>query len=217
MKQSKILVTGGCGYIGSHAAVEALNLGHSVTVLDNLCNSSLRSLERVSEITGKPVDFIEADVRDESALRSIFDTTRFDAVMHFAGLKAVGESVREPLAYFDNNVNGSLTLLRCMQEVGLRCFIFSSSATVYGSSDVLPITESCPVGMPANPYGRSKLMVEDILRDLAFSDESWSIAILRYFNPVGAHPSGLIGEDPQGIPNNLLPFISQVADRKSVV
>jgi len=209
--QGRLLITGGCGYIGSHAVVEALNYGYEITVLDNLVNSSRIVLDRISSISEKPVTFIQEDVRNDNALRTLFKESKFDAVMHFAGLKAVGESVDKPLEYYDNNVNGSLVLLRAMREAGITNFIFSSSATVYGNPDSVPIRETAAVGAVTNPYGRSKLMVEDILRDLAASDPAWSIAILRYFNPIGAHPSGLIGEDPRGIPNNLLPFVTQVA------
>jgi UDP-glucose 4-epimerase len=209
--KGRLLITGGCGYIGSHAVVEAINFGYEITVLDNLVNSSQIVLDRISSITGKKISFINADVRDGSALQSLFQKSKYDAVMHFAGIKAVGESVEKPLDYYDNNVSGSLTLLRAMREAGITKFIFSSSATVYGSPEAGSVPESAPLGSVTNPYGRSKLMVEDILRDLAASDPAWSIAILRYFNPIGAHPSGLIGEDPRGIPNNLLPFVTQVA------
>ena len=207
----KLLVTGGAGYIGSHTVVELLNAGHDVIVLDNLCNSSVVSLARIEKITGKSPIFVEGDVRDAALLRSVFGTHSVDGVVHFAGLKAVGESVKEPLRYYDNNVNGTLSLLNEMAQAGIKRIVFSSSATVYGEPSNMPIAETCPVGNPTNPYGSSKLMVERILQDLAKSDPAWSLAILRYFNPIGAHESGLIGEDPHGIPNNLLPFITQVA------
>jgi len=206
-----ILVTGGAGYIGSHTLVELSSAGTEVVVLDNLCNSSAVALKRVEAITGKPVTFLQGDVRDATFLRKLFTDHSITAVVHFAGLKAVGESVAQPLKYYDNNVSGSQVLLTAMEEAGVFNFVFSSSATVYGDPAEMPISENCPVGRPTNPYGRSKLMVEDMLRDLAISDPRWRVAILRYFNPVGAHASGTIGEDPHGIPNNLLPFITQVA------
>ena len=205
-----ILVTGAAGYIGSHTCVELLNAGYAVVALDNLCNSSAESLKRVERITGKAVSFVNADVRDRQALDAILKTHRVDAVIHFAGLKAVGESVELPLAYFDNNVSGTVTLLQALGDAGVKHFLFSSSATVYGDPESVPIVESARLSV-TNPYGRSKLMVEQILQDLAKSDSSWAISSLRYFNPVGAHESGLIGEDPRGIPNNLMPFIAQVA------
>lgn len=207
----KLLVTGGAGYIGSHTVVELLDAGHDVIVLDNLCNSSAASLARIEKITGKSLTFVEGDVRDAALLRSVFGTYALDGVVHFAGLKAVGESVKQPLRYYDNNVNGTLSLLQEMEQAGVRRIVFSSSATVYGEPSNMPIAETCPVGSPTNPYGSSKLMVERMLQDLAKSDPAWSLAILRYFNPIGAHESGMIGEDPHGIPNNLLPFITQVA------
>ncbi len=207
----KLLVTGGAGFIGSHTVVELLNAGHDVIVLDNLSNSSVASLARIERITGKTLNFVEGDVRDAALLRSVFGTYSLDGVVHFAGLKAVGESVKQPLRYYDNNVNGTLSLLQEMAQAGVRRIVFSSSATVYGEPATMPIAETCPVGNPTNPYGSSKLMVERVLQDLAQSDPQWSIAILRYFNPIGAHASGMIGEDPHGIPNNLLPFITQVA------
>lgn len=206
-----LLVTGGAGYIGSHTVVELLESGHEVVVLDNLSNSSRESLRRVAEITGRAPRLIEGDVRDAGLLDRVFAEQPIEAVIHFAGLKAVGESVRRPLDYYDNNVGGSIALCRAMARAGVYRLAFSSSATVYGDPADMPIPESCPVGVPTNPYGQSKLMVEGILRDLASSDPRWSIALLRYFNPVGAHPSGRIGEDPNGIPNNLLPYIAQVA------
>ncbi|HZJ91569.1 MAG TPA: UDP-glucose 4-epimerase GalE [Thiopseudomonas sp.] len=210
MKQS-ILVTGGAGYIGSHTTLALLEAGHDVIVLDNLANSSLESLRRVERICGKAATFIQGDIRDRELLDSIFARHSIQAVLHFAGLKAVGESVQKPLDYYENNVSGSLVLFQAMAAAGVFNLVFSSSATVYGEPKQMPISEECPTGIPTNPYGRSKLMVEEVLRDLAFSESRWSIALLRYFNPVGAHASGLIGEDPNGIPNNLLPYISQVA------
>lgn len=206
-----LLITGGAGYIGSHTVVELLEAGHEVVVLDNLVNSSRASLRRVADITGRTPALIEGDVRDPDTLDRIFAQYPIDSVIHFAGLKAVGESVRRPLAYYDNNVGGSIALCQAMARAGVYRLAFSSSATVYGDPTEMPIPETCPLGIPTNPYGQSKRMVEDILRDLAASDPRWSIALLRYFNPVGAHPSGLIGEDPEGIPNNLLPYIAQVA------
>lgn len=205
-----ILVTGGTGYIGSHACVELINAGHEVLVLDNFSNSQAHVIDRIKQITGKAPVLIEGDVRDEALLRNLFAEHAFEAVMHFAGLKAVGESVAHPLWYYDNNVLGSVTLLRVMQDFNVKQFVFSSSATVYGDPASVPIREGFPLSA-TNPYGASKLMVEDILRDLAASDPDWRIAILRYFNPVGAHESGLIGENPNGIPNNLMPYITQVA------
>lgn len=207
----KVLVTGGAGYIGSHTTLALLEAGFDVVVLDNLTNSSLESLRRVERICGRAPTFVRGDIRDAASLDLLFASHRFDAVLHFAGLKAVGESVREPLAYYDNNVSGTVTLCQAMARAGVFRLVFSSSATVYGEPERMPISEAFPTGVPTNPYGRSKLMVEEALRDLAASDPRWSIALLRYFNPVGAHESGLIGEDPNGIPNNLLPYISQVA------
>lgn len=207
----KILVTGGAGYIGSHTTLLLLQAGFDVVVLDNLCNSSAESLSRVARITGRSPTFVQGDIRDKALLQRLFAEHAIQAVLHFAGLKAVGESVSQPLRYYDNNMHGSQVLLQAMAEAGVFNFVFSSSATVYGEPAQMPISEACPVGQPTNPYGRSKLMVEDMLRDLALSDPRWRIAILRYFNPVGAHESGLIGEDPNGIPNNLLPYIAQVA------
>ncbi len=207
---NRILVTGGAGYIGSHTVLELLQAGREVTVLDDLSNSSAESLQRVARIAGRPASLVVGDVRNESLLRDLLARERFDAVIHFAGLKSVGESVAQPLRYYDVNVAGTTTLLRCLGEAGVTRFVFSSSATVYGDPERVPIDESAPTG-PTNPYGASKWVVERILRDLAASDERWSIGILRYFNPVGAHDSGLIGEDPRGVPNNLLPYVSQVA------
>ncbi len=206
----KLLLTGGAGYIGSHTCIELLNLDIDVVVIDNLSNSSYHSLERVKSITNKSINFIEGDVRDKELLRSIFREGDIDGVIHFAGLKAVGESNEIPLQYYDNNLNSTITLLQIMEEYDCRNFIFSSSATVYGNPGKLPITEDFPLSV-TNPYGRTKLMNEDILRDFYKVNNNWNIVLLRYFNPVGAHPSGLIGEDPNGIPNNLLPYITQVA------
>jgi UDP-glucose 4-epimerase len=206
----KVLVTGGAGYIGSHTCVELLVAGHDVVVVDNLKNSKRAALERVRDITGREPGFVQADLRDAAALRALFRDHAFDAVIHFAGLKAVGESTQLPLEYYDNNVGGTLTLCLAMAEAGVKRLVFSSSATVYGDPASVPIREDFPLSA-TNPYGRSKLMVEDVLRDLHASDPTWDIALLRYFNPVGAHPSGRIGEDPNGIPNNLMPFIAQVA------
>src|SRR5690554_3769430 len=210
MKQS-ILVTGGAGYIGSHTTLALLEAGHEVIVLDNLANSSLESLRRVESICAKAPTFIEGDIRDRALLDSIFNEHSIEAVLHFAGLKAVGESVQQPLAYYENNVSGSVVLFQAMAAAEVYNLVFSSSATVYGEPKQMPISENCPTGTPTNPYGRSKLMIEEILQDVSLSEQRWSIALLRYFNPVGAHHSGLIGEDPNGIPNNLLPYISQVA------
>ncbi|MGI2028361.1 UDP-glucose 4-epimerase GalE [Endozoicomonas acroporae] len=206
----KILVTGGAGYIGSHTCVELLNGGYEIIVLDNLSNSSEESLKRVQEITGKTLEFVKGDIRDYELLNSLFSNHEISSVIHFAGLKAVGESVSMPLAYYDNNVHGTLVLLEAMKQAKVKTLVFSSSATVYGDPASLPISEDFPTSA-TNPYGRSKLMIEEILQDLQVSDNSWRIALLRYFNPVGAHPSGRIGEDPNDIPNNLMPYISQVA------
>lgn len=205
-----ILVTGAAGYIGSHTCVELLSAGYSVVAVDNLCNSSLESLRRVERITGHVIPFYEADVRDRVALKALLRTHSIDAAIHFAGLKAVGDSVQQPLAYFENNVGGTIALLQTLEEVGIKHFLFSSSATVYGDPEEVPIKETAHLSA-TNPYGLSKLMVEQVLEDLGKSDASWAIGSLRYFNPVGAHSSGLIGEDPRGIPNNLMPFVSQVA------
>ena len=207
---NRILVTGGAGYIGSHTVLELLQAGYEPTVLDDLSNASAESLKRVERIAGRAAPLVVGDVRDEALLRRLIADRPFDAVVHFAGLKAVGESVEQPLRYYDVNVGGTTTLLRCLADAGVRRFVFSSSATVYGDPARVPLDESARTG-PTNPYGRSKWMVEHLLTDLAASDPRWSIGILRYFNPVGAHDSGLIGEDPRGIPNNLLPFVSQVA------
>jgi UDP-glucose 4-epimerase len=210
MPSIRVLVTGGCGYIGSHTVVELLGAGYQVTILDNLSNSSPLVLDRIARIVGVQPRFVEADVCDESAVADIFCSAAFDAVIHFAGLKSVGEAVAEPQRYYDNNLIGSLTLFRVMADANVRELVFSSSATVYGDPDTVPIREDFPLRV-TNPYGRSKLMVEDMLRDIALADSKWHIALLRYFNPVGAHASGEIGEDPRGIPNNLMPFIAQVA------
>lgn len=206
-----ILVTGGAGYIGSHTCVELLNAGFEVVVVDNLCNSSRKSMERVMEITGKRLTFYEADLLDRDALEQIFDEEVIDAVIHFAGLKAVGESVGKPLEYYHNNITGTLVLCDVMRNHGVKSIVFSSSATVYGDPAFVPITEECPKGEITNPYGRTKGMLEQILTDLHTADPEWKVMILRYFNPIGAHKSGRIGEDPKGIPNNLLPYITQVA------
>lgn len=205
-----IFVTGGAGYIGSHTCVELLDAGYDVTVFDNFSNSHPEALARVERITGKRVRLVRGDIRDRIALVTALRESGANAVIHFAGLKAVGESVTQPLAYYDNNVVGTVRLLEAMGDCGLNSLVFSSSATVYGDPQRLPLTEDHPLSS-TNPYGRTKLMIEDILRDLYRSDASWRLGILRYFNPVGAHASGLIGEDPQGIPNNLLPFVAQVA------
>lgn len=212
--QQTVLVTGGAGYIGSHTVLQLLEANYNVIVLDNLSNASKEGLNRVSQICGKPVELIEGDIRDEQLLNKIFSQNKVDSVIHFAGLKAVGESVEQPLKYYQNNVYGTLTLCEAMQKNGVKNIVFSSSATVYGDPVALPLKEDMPTGNPTNPYGQSKLMVELILRDLFKSDNSWNIALLRYFNPAGAHPSGRIGEDPNGIPNNLMPFITQVATGK---
>ncbi len=205
-----ILVTGGAGYIGSHTCVVLLEAGHQVSVVDNLSNSSPKALSRVSEITKKNLDFHEVDLLDADALDRVFAATKFDAVIHFAGLKAVGESVAKPILYYKNNVVGTLNLIEAMERHGVKTLVFSSSATVYGAPDKVPITEDFPL-KPTNPYGQTKFQIEQILRDLHNADPSWRISMLRYFNPVGAHPSGKIGEDPNGIPNNLVPYITQVA------
>lgn len=207
----KVLVTGGMGYIGSHTCVQMIDAGIEPIILDNLCNAKEKVLDRIKMISGVAPVFYHGDIRDEALLDSIFVEHDIKAVIHFAGLKAVGESVVKPLEYYDNNVNGSLVLARSMRKAGVKNIIFSSSATVYGDPVSVPITESFPTGATTNPYGRSKYMVEECLSDLFNAEPSWSITLLRYFNPVGAHPSGLMGEDPQGIPNNLMPYIAQVA------
>jgi len=206
----KILVTGGMGYIGSHTVVELMTAGHDVVVVDNLTNADISVRQRVSRITGREFSFQEADIRNRQAMEALFSIHQFDAVIHFAGLKAVGESVAQPLRYYDNNVGGSVVLFETMAAAGVKTLVFSSSATVYGDPASVPITEDFPL-KATNPYGHSKLMIEEILRDTAKADATWRIALLRYFNPIGAHQSGLIGEEPSGIPNNLLPYIAQVA------
>ncbi|MBE4591071.1 UDP-glucose 4-epimerase GalE [Vibrio navarrensis] len=206
-----VLVTGGIGYIGSHTCVQMIEAGIKPIIIDNLCNANIAVLERIETLSGEPATFYQGDIRDEAFLDSLFRQHDIQAVIHFAGLKAVGESVSKPLDYYDNNVNGSLVLARCMRKAGVKRLIFSSSATVYGDPAQVPITESSPTGATTNPYGRSKHMVEQCLSDLYYAEKDWSITLLRYFNPVGAHPSGLMGEDPQGTPNNLMPFIAQVA------
>ncbi|MDP2590610.1 UDP-glucose 4-epimerase GalE [Vibrio splendidus] len=207
----KVLVTGGMGYIGSHTCIQMIQVGMEPIIVDNLCNSKELVLERIESLTGKRPTFYLGDIRDQSFLDSVFSENDIQAVIHFAGLKAVGESVSKPLEYYDNNVNGSLVLARSMKKAGVKSIVFSSSATVYGDPEVVPITESSPTGATTNPYGRSKYMVEEYLSDLFNAENDWSVTLLRYFNPVGAHPSGTMGEDPQGIPNNLMPFIAQVA------
>jgi len=206
----KILVTGGAGYIASHTNLELLKAGYEVVIVDNLSNSSMEAVQRVEKLAGKKMGFYHADILDKEALLSIFAEENIDAVIHFAGLKAVGESCRIPLKYFKNNLSGTITLLEVMQEYGVKNLVFSSSATVYGEPESVPVTEEFPLSA-TNPYGRTKLMIEDMLRDLYQSDPTWNIAILRYFNPIGAHESGEIGEDPNGIPNNLVPYVAKVA------
>ncbi|MCR5116347.1 MAG: UDP-glucose 4-epimerase GalE [Lachnospiraceae bacterium] len=207
----KILVTGGAGFIGSHTVVELINAGHEPVVIDNLSNASAESLNRVKKITGKDVTFYKADIRDGAALSDILDKEKVDACIHFAGLKAVGESVAKPWEYYDNNIAGTLTLVDALKKHGAKNIIFSSSATVYGDPAFVPITEECPKGSCTNPYGWTKSMLEQILSDIQKADPSWNVILLRYFNPIGAHKSGLIGENPNGIPNNLMPYITQVA------
>jgi UDP-glucose 4-epimerase len=206
----KILVTGGAGYIGSHTVVELLNAGFEPVILDNLSNSSGQVIERIGELTGRRVPLVQGDINDRSLLGQLLAEHRFDATIHFAGLKSVGESVANPLAYYQNNVNGTVTLLQCLAQAGVKRFVFSSSATVYGDPQSVPIREDAPTA-PTNPYGNTKWLIEHILADLAASDPEWSIGVLRYFNPVGAHLSGRIGENPRGVPNNLMPFVTQVA------
>ena len=208
---AKILVTGGAGYIGSHTCLELLNTGHDVVVLDNLSNSSVESLNRVQQLAQKSLKFVEGDIRDSQILDRIFQENTIDAVIHFAGLKAVGESQQIPLKYFENNISGSISLVQAMERAGVFCLVFSSSATVYGELNPSPYQEDMPLGMPTNNYGYTKMVVEQLLEKTAQANSQWSIALLRYFNPVGAHKSGQIGEDPQGIPNNLMPFVTQVA------
>lgn len=205
-----ILVTGGTGYIGSHTVVELMLAGLEILIVDNFCNSKSAVLERIERIVGHRPHFVEADIRDRESMRTLFADYRFEAVIHFAGLKSVGESVAQPLRYYDNNVHGSLVLFETMAEAGVKTLVFSSSATVYGDPHAVPIREDFPLSA-TNPYGRSKLMIEEVLGDVARSDATWRIALLRYFNPVGAHESGLIGEDPHGVPNNLMPYIAKVA------
>lgn len=206
-----ILVTGGAGYIGSHTCVELLNAGHDVVVLDNLCNSSEEALTRVQALTSKALTFVQGDIRDAVVLDQVFSQHAIDAVIHFAGLKAVGESQDQPLMYFDNNIAGSISLVDAMKRASVFNLVFSSSATVYDEANTSPLNEDMPTGMPSNNYGYTKLIVEQLLQKLAHAESNWSIALLRYFNPVGAHKSGRIGEDPQGIPNNLMPYVTQVA------
>ena len=208
-----ILVTGGAGYIGTHTEVELLNRGYNVIAFDNMVNSCDESIKRVEKITGKKIKFYNADMRDRSAMEKIFAENQIDSVIHFAGLKAVGESCRMPLEYYDNNIYGTLVLLETMRKYGVKKIVFSSSATVYGTPERLPLDENCALST-TNPYGSTKLMLENVMKDLYSSDNTWNIILLRYFNPVGAHESGLIGEDPKGIPNNLTPFIAQVASGK---
>lgn len=206
-----ILLTGGAGYIGSHTIIELDKAGHSVVVVDNLVNSSEESLRRVSQIIGKPVPFVKADVRNAVAMNDVFNEYSIDACIHFAGLKAVGESVAKPLEYYENNMNATFVLLDVMRKHNCKNIIFSSSATVYGDPAIIPITEECPKGQCTNPYGKTKSMLEEVLMDLQKADPEWNIVLLRYFNPIGAHQSGLIGENPNGIPNNLMPYITQTA------
>lgn len=206
-----ILVTGGAGYIGSHTCIELLNSGYEVVVVDNLYNSSEKAIQRVEEITGRKVSFYKADILDKEALNEIFDKESIDSVIHFAGLKAVGESVAKPLEYYHNNMTGTFILCDVMRNHNVKNIIFSSSATVYGDPAFIPITEECPKGKITNPYGQTKGMLEQVLTDLKVADSEWNVVLLRYFNPIGAHKSGLIGEDPKGIPNNLVPYIAQVA------
>ncbi len=206
-----ILVTGGAGYIGSHTVIELVNAGYDVVVVDNLCNSSKESMKRVEEITGKAVKFYEVDILDKEGLTKVFENESIDSVIHFAGLKAVGESVAKPWLYYNNNITGTLVLLDVMNAFNVKNIVFSSSATVYGSPAEIPITENCPKGEITNPYGQTKSMIEQILTDIYKADTEWNIILLRYFNPIGAHKSGRIGENPNGIPNNLMPYITQVA------
>lgn len=207
----EILITGGMGYIGSHTCVQMISAGMTPIMVDNLCNAKAEVLNRIEALTGVRPAFYQGDIRDEAFLDSVFAQHHVQAVIHFAGLKAVGESVSKPIEYYDNNVNGTLVLVRSMRKAGVKSLVFSSSATVYGDPQTVPITETSPTGATTNPYGRSKYMVEQCLSDLVVAEPEWSITLLRYFNPVGAHPSGTMGEDPQGIPNNLMPFIAQVA------
>ncbi len=206
-----ILVTGGAGYIGSHTVVELYNAGYEAVIVDNLSNSSRESLKRIEELTGKQIKFYEADIRDRQAMDRIFEENKIDSVIHFAGLKAVGESTVKPIEYYDNNIGGTLTLVQSMRDHGVKNIVFSSSATVYGDPAFVPITEECPKGVCTNPYGWTKSMLEQILTDMQKADKEWNVILLRYFNPIGAHKSGRIGENPNGIPNNLMPYITQVA------
>lgn len=206
-----VLVTGGAGYIGTHTCVELLNEGYEVVVVDNLCNSNIKALDRVEKITGKKVKFYKEDILNKDGLRKVFKSENIDSVIHFAALKAVGESVKEPLKYYHNNITGTLALCEVMKEFNVKNIVFSSSATVYGEPEFIPITEECPKGKIASPYGKTKSMMEEILTDFNVADPDFNVVLLRYFNPVGAHESGLIGEDPKGIPNNLMPYIAQVA------
>ena len=206
-----ILITGGAGYIGSHTVVELQNSGHDVVVIDNLYNSNLKVLDRIEAITGKKVPFYKVDIRDRAGLEEVFEKEDIDSCIHFAGLKAVGESVAKPWEYYDNNITGTLTLVDVMRKHNVKNIIFSSSATVYGNPAEIPITEECPKGKCTNPYGWTKSMLEQILGDIQYADPEWNVVLLRYFNPIGAHKSGTIGEDPKGIPNNLMPYITQVA------
>ena len=210
----KILVTGGAGYIGSHTCVELLNEGFEIVVIDNFSNSKSSSLDAIKKITGKDFKFYEIDYLDKNALNKVFEENKIDAVINFAGFKAVGESVQKPIEYYTNNISGALNLLDVMRKHNVKKFVFSSSATVYGNPEKIPLTEDCKIGGTTNPYGTSKLFIEQILKDIYASDNSWNIIILRYFNPVGAHESGLIGEDPKGIPNNLMPYIAKVATKE---
>ena len=207
----KILVTGGAGFIGTHTLIELHHAGHETVVVDNLCNSNRKSLARVAQIIGKEIPFYEVDIRDREGLNKVMETHQFDACIHFAGLKAVGESVEKPLEYYENNISGTLTLLDVMRKHNCKNIIFSSSATVYGDPAIIPITEECPKGHCTNPYGQTKSMLEEIMMDMQKADKEWNVVLLRYFNPIGAHPSGLIGENPNGIPNNLMPYVTQVA------
>ena len=207
----KILVTGGAGYIGSHTCVELLNAGYEVVVVDNLYNANRVALERVEKITNKKVQFYKVDILDKEALSKVFEENEIDAVIHFAGYKAVGESVKKPIEYYHNNMTGTLVLCDVMRTYGVKNIVFSSSATVYGDPAQIPITEDCPKGQPTNPYGWTKSMLEQVLTDIHTSDPEWNVILLRYFNPIGAHKSGMIGEDPKGIPNNLVPYVAQVA------
>jgi len=207
----KILLTGGAGYIGSHTAIELYSAGHEVVIVDNLVNSKEDVIKKIDEISGKQTPFIKADVRDHAAMDAIFKSHKIDAVIHFAGLKAVGESVAKPLEYYENNMNATFVLLDVMRQNGCKNIIFSSSATVYGDPAIIPITEECPKGHCTNPYGQTKSMLEEVLMDVQKADPEWNVVLLRYFNPIGAHKSGLIGENPNGIPNNLMPYITQTA------